>query len=114
MADTRDLKSREPGSCGFKSRQPYHIKTHTAIFSFENILAHLVEHLSVKQNVVGSIPTNISSASCYICACSLAEKHSTFNRGSESSNLSRRTNNPQGWPERKSTGLPMRRVCCGI
>ena len=32
-------------------------------FSFENILAHLVEHLSVKQSVVGSSPTNISFAS---------------------------------------------------
>lgn len=40
------------------------LKTHTAIIFFENILAHLVEHLSGKQSVVGSNPTDISFVSC--------------------------------------------------
>ena len=33
-------------------------------YSYRINLAHLVEHLSVKQSVVGSIPTIYSSASC--------------------------------------------------
>ena len=33
-------------------------------FSFENNLAHLVEHLSVKQSVIGSSPIIISFAPC--------------------------------------------------
>ena len=36
---------------------PATIKTHTAIFSYEKIFSSLVEHLSVKQKVVGSNPT---------------------------------------------------------
>ena len=40
------------------------LKTHTAIIFFENILAHLVEHLSGKQSGVGSNPTDISFVSC--------------------------------------------------
>ena len=41
-----------------------HQKTHAAIFSIRKFLAQLEEHLSVKQNVVGSIPTKLSFASC--------------------------------------------------
>ncbi len=39
------------------------IKTHTAIILFRINLAHLVEHLTVNQTVVGSIPTIYSFAS---------------------------------------------------
>lgn len=44
--------------------KPNKLKTHTAIFSFKKIFSSLVEHLSVKQNVVGSNPTIFSFASC--------------------------------------------------
>ena len=54
-------------------------------FSFENILAHLVEYLSVKQKVVGSNPTNISFASSFeiftgipILALKIGLKNSIF------------------------------------
>ena len=45
------------------------IKTHTAIISLRNYLAHSVEHLSAKQSVDGSNPSIILFASC-ICLSS--------------------------------------------
>ena len=59
--------------------------------------------MSVKQNVVGSIPTNISFASCTYAPVAQSVEHVTFNHGVPRSSRGRRTNNPQGWPERKST-----------
>lgn len=51
------------------------IKAHSAIISFRNNLAHLVEHLNFNLDVVGSIPTSISFAPC-ICPRSQAAKTS--------------------------------------
>ena len=50
------------------------IKTHTAIFSFKKIFSSLVEHLSVKQNVVGSIPTIFSFCVLYLLPGPVAQQ----------------------------------------
>ena len=45
---------------------PGPIKAYSAIISFRNNLAHLVEHLNFNLDVVGSIPTSISFAPCLL------------------------------------------------
>ena len=55
------------------------IKAHSAIISFRNNLAHLVEHLNFNLDVVGSIPTSITFAPC-IWLISSEEQNAALSR----------------------------------
>lgn len=59
------------------------LKTHTAIFSFKKIFSSLVEHLSVKQNVVGSNPTIFSFVSCFLLLQLSWQSNGLLIRGSQ-------------------------------